>query len=138
MDYHLLDKDHIEVLAGDIKSGFWKFASEILSRDGEENVQIGKNVKSLQIRLKRKVNNLDTLSNLPASGIVNTILGSLLGPLGGLAGSAVGLVVGKNEYICIGCQLNDGRKFLARMRGSVFAEWRKFCDESQISNLKKD
>ncbi len=126
MEFHRLDDNHIEVLAGDLKKGFWRVDSGIIHCEGEDPVPIEKNTRLIEVRLKRKVSNLDTLSDLPVGGIVGMTLSTLLGPVGGLASSAVGLVAGKNEFICIGCQLLDGRKFIAWMRSSLLKKWENF------------
>ena len=128
MDYHLLDDKHIEILAGDISRGFWNFADGFISRDGETDVKLKQNTKSLNVRKKQKVNNLDTLSELPASNFVGLALAVVLGPAGGLAGHALGAVTGRQEFVCIGAELLDGRKFIARMRSTVYAQWNKLCE----------
>lgn len=135
MDYHLLDDKHIEILAGDVAKGIWDYASGAISREGELAVNLDNNTKSLSLRKTQKVSSLDTLSDLPASNLMGMALGTLLGPLGGLASSAVGLVAGKHEFVCIGCELIDGRKFIARMRASVYKQWNKFCKSQE--DLKK-
>lgn len=129
MNFHLLDDQHLEVLAGDIASGIWNYASGVLSRDGEKSVQVDGNTKSMEIRLKRQVSSLDTMSDLPVGGLLGTALNTVLGPVGGLASGAIGAIAGKVEFVCIGCQLVDGRKFICRMRNSMLKEWRKFCSD---------
>lgn len=125
MQFHVLDDHHIEVLAGDIAKGIWKFAAGAISREGEETVPLVENTESLEIRLKRKVSNLDTMSDLPMGGLIGAALGTVLGPVGSIANSAIGLVAGDQEFFCIGCRLTDGRRFIARMRGSVLKQVRK-------------
>lgn len=132
MDFHLLDDHHIEVLAGDLNAGIWNFAKGIMSKDGEDSVNLEKNTRSMEIRLKKKVSNLDTMSELPVGGLTGAALNATLGPVGGLLSSALGFVAGKQDFFCVGCQLQDGRKFIARMRGTVLKELRKFC-----SNVKE-
>lgn len=128
MDFHILDDNHIEVLAGDLSKGIWNFASGVMSKDGEDSVRLEKNTRSMEIRLKKKVSNLDTLSDLPVGGITGAALNVALGPVGSLLGSALGFVAGKQDFFCIGCQLEDGRSFIARMRGTVLNKLRKFCN----------
>jgi len=138
MNYHLLDENHIEILAGDIAKGIWNFASDAINREGEE-VQLKSNTKTMEIRLKRQVGKLDTISEHPVSPFMGMVLGTLWGPIGGLAGTAVGIVAGKSEFLCVGCQLKDGRKFIAYMRNSVFDVWSKACpDAKQIERKRED
>ncbi len=125
MEFHRLDDKHIEVLAGDLARGFWKFSSDQISRDGEAPIKLDKSTKSLELRMKRQVSKMDTISDLPVGNIVGMALGNVLGPLGGLASSAVGFAVGKSDFMCIGCQLTDGRKFIAWMSKSVLENWEK-------------
>lgn len=129
MDYHLLDENHIEILAGDIARGLWTFSRGKISRDGEGPVLLEKNTKTLNLRKTQKVSNLDTMSDLPASNLVGMALGQMLGPIGALAGRALGMAAGTLDYVCIGCELNDGRKFIARMRGSVYKRWNEYCQQ---------
>ena len=129
MNFHELDDHHLEVLAGDIASGIWNYASGAIRRDGEKPVQMDGNTSWLEIRLKRKVSSLDTMSDLPVGGLIGSALSTALGPIGSIANSAIGLVAGKVEFVCIGCQLRDGRKFICRMRNSMLNELRKFCQD---------
>jgi hypothetical protein len=131
MNYHLLDDNHIEILAGDIAQGIWDFATDAISRDGEVAIALAKNVKSTEVRLKRQVGKLDTISDLPVSGIMGVVMGTLWGQVGGLAATAVGMAAGKSEYLCIGAQLKDGRKFIAYMSLSVYEAWRKACPDAK-------
>lgn len=135
MDYHLLDENHIEILAGDIARGLWKYSQSNISRDGESAIALEKNTKALNLRKTQKVSNLDTLSDLPASSLVGMALGKMLGPLGGLAGKAVGMAAGTLEYVCIGCELEDGRKFIAWMRSSVYQRWNQHCEKKAKESL---
>ncbi|MBX9686017.1 MAG: hypothetical protein K2X27_04895 [Candidatus Obscuribacterales bacterium] len=129
MEYHLIDHDHIEIIAGDLRQGVWKFASGFLTKDGESAVPLEKNLGSIEVRLKRQVSNLDTVSDLPLNGLMGAAFSTLLGPIGGLASSAVGMVAGKGEFLCLGCHMKDGRKFIAYMRTSLFEQWKKFADK---------
>ncbi len=126
MDYHLLDENHVEILAGDIASGIWKIAAGSITNASGLAVPLERNIKSTEVRLKRKIGNLDTVSELPVGNILGLGLGMLLGPFGGLASKAVGMVAGSNEFLCVGCQLTDGRKFIAWMRSSVYDQIQKF------------
>jgi hypothetical protein len=128
MDYHLLDENHIEILAGDIARGLWTYSKGNISRDGEGSVPLEKNTKTLNLRKTQKVSNLDTMTDLPASNLVGMALGAVLGPFGGLASKAVGLATGTLDYVCIGCELVDGRKFIARMRSSVYKRWDEYSE----------
>jgi hypothetical protein len=128
MDYHLLDDSHVEILAGDISSGLWKIVSGKIMHENGLAVPLERNIKSLDVRLKRKVGNLDTVSELPVGNIIGLGLGMALGPLGGLASKAVGMIAGNHEFLCIGCQLTDGRKFIAWMRTSVYEQLKKLGD----------
>ncbi len=125
MEYHLLDDHHVEILAGDLSRGFWEFAAGSIKSKNADVIPLEHNIKSMEVRLKRKIGNLDTVSDLPVGNIVGMGLGMFLGPLGGLAGKAVGMIAGNNEFLCIGCQLSDGRKFIAWMRSSVYEQWKK-------------
>ena len=129
MDYHLLDENHIEILAGDIARGLWTYSKGNISRDGEGSVRLEKNTKTLNLRKTQKVSNLDTMTDLPASNLVGMALGAVLGPFGGLASKAVGLAAGTLDYVCIGCELVDGRKFIARMRSSVYKHWDEYSEQ---------
>ncbi len=91
----------------------------------------------MEVRLKRKVGKLDTISELPVSWLVGVVLGTIWGPIGGLAGSAVGMAAGKDEFLCIGAQLKDGRKFIAYMRGSVYVVWCKAGPDAKKIDKKK-
>ena len=89
------------------------------------------------MRLRREVGRLDTISELPVSSLAGVAFTLMWGTLGGLAGAAAGMVAGKQEFICIGCQLNDGRKFIATMRASVFSRWCKACPDAKKIDKKK-
>jgi hypothetical protein len=137
-NYHLLDDKHIEILAGDIARGLWNFTTDAISCDGAGEVQLKNNTKSMEIRLTREVGRLDTLSELPVTGLVCVGLSLTMGPMGGLAGTAASMAAGQEKFHCIGCQLKDGRKFIAFMRASVFDEWCKACpDAKKIEKTKK-
>lgn len=125
-----LDEQNIEVLAGDIPKGFWNFdgtaMKEIEGKLKQEfPVALEQNIKEMKVRLKRKVNNLDSFSDLPVGHIIGMINGQLLGPLGGIATSIVHNAAGSSEFICVGCELKDGRKFIAWMHGDVYKRWEK-------------
>lgn len=137
MDYHLLDDNHIEVLAGDIAPGVWNFAGEAITRDGDETIQLENNTRSLQMRLKRQVGRIDTVSDLPLGGLVGVAFALIWGPIGGLAASLASKVVGTADFFCIGCQLKDGRKFIAYMRNTVYDRWCKSCPDVKKTTLKK-
>ena len=136
-----LDEQNIEVLAGDIQKGFWSFDGSAMKELGDSGVKIGnnlveleQNIKDMKVRLKRKVNKLDTVSDLPLGHIIGMAYGYLLGPFGGIATSVVHSVAGSNEFICVGCELKDGRKFIAWMHGEIYKRWEKLhCDANSSS-----
>ncbi len=119
-----LDEKNVEVLAGDLPKGFWNFNGSELSQVEKTSVDLAQNIKEMTVRLKRKVNNLD-LEDVPMSHIIGMISGQLLGPIGGLATHAINGVAGSSEFVCVGCELKDGRKFIAWMHGEVFKRWEK-------------
>ena len=125
MEYHLLDDEHLEVLAGEIPKGIWKLVNGSIVRDGDESVRINQNIKKWNVRLKQKVSTLDTMNDLPIGRLLGVGLAIAIGPWGGLAGSAVGLVAGKHKFYCVGCELNDGRKVILRMRSTVLEKIKK-------------
>lgn len=125
MEYHRLDDDHLEVLAGDIAKGYWSLDESSLRADGQAPVKLNNNIKELTVRIKHKVGTLDTLDNLPVGRIVGMAIGVALGPFGGIAAKAFGMATGTLEFICIGMTLNDGRKFIVRMRSTVFDKLKK-------------
>ena len=136
MEYHLIDEDHIEVLAGDVSRGIWNYSEGKISKDGEASVSLEKNTRVLNKRKSQKVSSLDTMSELPNSNLIGFTLGQIFGPLGGLASAAVGLAAGKLEYVCIGCELLDGRKFIAWMRSSVYEKWNRFAEIKESGEPK--
>ncbi len=138
MEFHRLDDKHIEILAGDLARGVWNFANQQISRDGEKSIGLERNTKSLEIRMKRQVSKMDTLSELPVGNLVGMALGTAFGPLGGLASQAVGFAVGKSDFLCIGCQLLDGRKFIAWMSKSVLEQWEKASNISAVDLKEKE
>lgn len=131
-----LDLQNVEVLAGDIPKGFWSFDGSVLKvlepeqPAGGLQIPLEQNIKEMTVRLKRKVNNLDSFSELPVGHIIGMINGHLLGPLGGIATSIVHSAAGSNEFICVGCELKDGRKFIAWMHGEIFKRWEKLHGEA--------
>ena len=125
MEYHRLDDKHIEVLAGDLKRGFWELQSGKFVRDGEQSVSLGDETRALNIRLTRQITNLDSMSDVPMGKIMGFAISSALGPWGSLANTAVGFALPKNDFLCIGCELKDGREFIAWMRRSVLEQWQK-------------
>jgi hypothetical protein len=137
MNYNLLDDSHIEVIAGDIAAGHWSFTGEALSRDDQAEIQLKHNTKTLEVRLKRQVDRLDTLSDLPVAGLASVACALAFGPLGGLAVAGAGIVAGKDDFYCIGCHLKDGRKFIAYMRAALFERWYKSCPEARKIDKKK-
>lgn len=134
MEYHILDDEHLEVLAGDIAKGYWKLADSAITRDGDKSVNLMNNLKSVTVRIKQKVSTLDSMSDVPVGQVIGMALGVVLGPFGGFANKALGMATGQHEFVCIGCDLGDGRKFIARMRSTVFEKVRKF---SAVVNEKK-
>lgn len=125
MEYHRLDDNHLEVLAGDIAKGYWKLEDRSLVASGQTTVDLGSNISELNVRLKQKVGTLDTLDNLPVGRIVGMAIGVALGPFGGIVSKAFGMATGTFEFVCIGMTLCDGRKFIVRMRSTVFDKLKK-------------
>lgn len=123
-----LDEKNVEVLAGDLPKGFWNFNGSELSQVEKTSVDLAQNIKEMTVRLKRKVNNLDL--DVPMGHIIGMISGQLLGPIGGLATHAINGVAGSSEFICVGCELKDGRKFIAWMNGEVYKRWEKLHAEA--------
>lgn len=127
-----LDERNIEVLAGDVHKGFWLFDGNAMNAPADSGprppVELVQNIKEINVRLKRKINNLDL--DVPASHIIGMINGQLLGPLGGLATHVVTGVAGSSEFICVGCELKDGRKFIAWMHGDVYKKWEKLHSDA--------
>lgn len=127
-----LDEHNIEVLAGDIPKGFWMFdgtaMKELQQGDAPKReipVPLEQNIKEIKVRLKRKVNKLDSFSEYPVGHIIGMLNGKLLGPLGGIATSIVHNAAGSSEFICVGCELKDGRKFIAWMHDDIYKRWEK-------------
>lgn len=125
MEYHRLDDEHMEVLAGDIAKGYWTLSGDTLLADGQDPVHLANNIQEMTVRIKQKVGTLDTLDNLPVGRIVGMAIGIALGPFGGLAANAFGMATGTFEFLCIGMTLRDGRKFIVRMRSTVFDKLKK-------------
>lgn len=125
MEYHRLDDNHLEVLAGDIAKGYWNLADDSLLSEGQSAVKLTNNIEELTVRIKHKVGTLDTLDNLPVGRIVGMAIGVALGPFGGIAAKAFGMATGTFEFLCIGVSLRDGRKFIVRMRSTVFDKLKK-------------
>lgn len=125
MEYHRLDDEHMEVLAGDIAKGYWSLNGDTLLADGQDPVRLANNIQEMTVRIKQKVGTLDTLDNLPVGRIVGMAIGIALGPFGGLAAKAFGMATGTFEFLCIGMNLRDGRKFIVRMRSTVFDKLKK-------------
>lgn len=135
-----LDKQNIEVLAGDIPKGFWSFdgtAMKVADATNNFPVALEQNIRDIKVRLKRKINNLDSFSDLPMGHIIGMINFRLLGPFGGLATSLVHNAAGSNEFICVGCELKDGRKFIAWMRQDIFKRWEKLHIEANPEAVKE-
>lgn len=126
-----LDEHNVEVLAGDIPKGFWIFDGTALKelQEGAPKrnfpIALEQNIKEMTVRLKRTVNNLDSFSDLPVGHIIGMINGQLLGILGGVATSIMHSAAGNSEFICVGCELKDGRKFIAWMHGDTYKKWEK-------------
>lgn len=123
-----LDEKNVEVLAGDLPKGFWSFNGSELSQIEKKPVDLAQNIKEMKVRLKRKVNNLDL--DVPMGHIIGMISGQLLGPVGSIATHMVNGVAGSSEFICVGCELKDGRKFIAWMHGEVYKRWEKLHAEA--------
>lgn len=129
--YHKLDEAHVEVLAGDIPKGIWEVAgSNICQKDAAgkstNTVSLSKNIKELTVRLKRSISNFDTFGDVPGGPLVGMACSAVLGPFGGLASGLLHTVAGSSEFVCVGCELSDGRKFIARMRAKIYESWKKY------------
>lgn len=107
----------IKVIGGDIPAGDWDFNGGMLTGDANAGIadviSLMGEIKKLTVQTQESVKDLAKTLGFTIAGAV------LLGPFGAVAGYFAG---GSRKEVCILCELNDGRKFVAVMDQRIYQQ----------------
>lgn len=107
-----LDWKKVKVIGGDLEAGTYDFAGDSLVLNPFTTIELAGQIKELKVQTE------ESMKDLPKT-IGMTLAGSLLGPWGALAGF---VAAGHKKEVCLLCELNDGRKFVAVMDNRVYQQ----------------